>query len=47
LTDRLLLAQAKAAGAADDDEGPEYTMYSTLVVTVKRATRNRWMCGVV
>jgi hypothetical protein len=40
LTDRQLLAQAKAAGALDDDAGPEYTMYSTLAVTAKRATQN-------
>jgi hypothetical protein len=39
VTDTRLLARAKAAAESDDDDGPEYTMYSTLPVTAKRQDR--------
>src|SRR5277367_4260913 len=46
-TDKSLLARARTASARDDDDGPEYTMYSTLPVIAKRATQNRRMYGVI
>jgi len=46
-TDKGLLARARTAAAADKDDGPEYTMYSTLPAIAKRATQNRRMYGVI
>ena len=47
ITDKPLLARAKAAATSEDDDGPEYTMYSTLPLTAKRGSQNRPMYGVV
>ena len=46
-TDKSLLARARVAASSDEDEGPEYTMYSTLPAIGKRATQNRRMYGVI
>jgi exodeoxyribonuclease-3 len=49
--DKTLISQARKAAMPDpsnkDDDGPQYTIYSTLPVVAKRASQNKPMYGVI